>query len=141
MLFCFYQDGLLASFAFDVVHSSELVSAREVMIFGGGGVVSVVRVNGTTVGGINSNDHAQESDAATPGPVFRVLREMLAAGGFSARVAGTTEVIVRWPSLGWSAWCRGECAPLGYPRERVSTRRRICSSPCFLVVIMKTAQR
>lgn len=113
MLFCFYQDGLLASFAFDVVHSSELESAREVMVFGGGGVVSVVRVNGTTVGGINSNDRTQGSDAATPGPVFRVLREMLAAGGFDARVAGTTKLIVRLPSLERSASRGNQCAPLG----------------------------
>lgn len=66
------QDGLLTAFGFGAVRSSELPTAKEVLIMGGGGVVSVVSINGTPIGDGGGDPK--------PGPVFRVLRELLAAG-------------------------------------------------------------
>lgn len=45
------------------------------LILGGGGITSVVTINGTTVGGGGEKDGDPK-----PGPIFRFLREMLAAG-------------------------------------------------------------
>lgn len=73
------QDGLLSSFKFDAIRSSELEEAKEVLILGGGGIVSVVSVNGIAVGGANDKNLAK-GDRTKPGPVFHALREMLGAG-------------------------------------------------------------
>lgn len=61
-----------------MVHSSELAKAKEVLILGGGGIVPVVEINGVAVGGGKEGDGGPK-----PGPVFRVLREMLEAGNIS----------------------------------------------------------
>lgn len=80
------QDGLLSSFKFDVIRSSELEEAKEVLILGGGGIVSVVSVNGTAIGDAE-NENLAKGDRAKPGPVFHALREMLDAG---EKVRGAT---------------------------------------------------
>lgn len=72
------QDGLLTSFKFDAVRASELEHAKEILILGGGGIVSVVSINGIQLGVGDSDKESQT--AAKPGPVFRALRKMLAEG-------------------------------------------------------------
>lgn len=73
------QNGLLSSFKFDTICSSELEEAKEVLILGGGGLVSVVSVNGIAVGGAD-NKNLAKGDRTKPGPVSHALREMLGAG-------------------------------------------------------------
>lgn len=45
------------------------------LILGRGGIISVVRIDGTNVG-----DGGGKDNDPKPGPVFRILRKMLAAG-------------------------------------------------------------
>lgn len=75
------QDGLLKAYKFDAVRATELETAKEVLVLGGGSVMSVVSVNGTNIGA--NDDPASNGSSegrAEPGPVFQVLRRMLAAG-------------------------------------------------------------
>ncbi|CAN0031866.1 unnamed protein product [Ectocarpus sp. 8 AP-2014] len=80
------QDGLLTSFKFDVVRASELGEAKEILLCGGGGVTSVVSINGITVGrvkketiGDGTAEETSKAEAAKPGPVFWALRKLLTA--------------------------------------------------------------
>eukprot|EP00904_Undaria_pinnatifida_P001438 jgi/Undpi1/11295/HiC_scaffold_30.g13593.m1 len=72
------KDGLLNSFKFDAIRSSDLEEAKEVLILGGGGVTPVVSVNGIAVGD-TKNAKLPEGGRAKPGPVFHALKGMLAA--------------------------------------------------------------
>lgn len=95
------QDGLLASFKFDTVHSSELEQAKEVMVLGGGGIAPVVSVNGIAVGA-KENGKLTGSGDAKPGPVSYTLRKLLAAGEKGKST-------VTSPREGWNnranSWC------------------------------------